>query len=156
MCTFFRKKKKNSRPETLEKSWPKISVNEIKSCSRFFFEFFPFSGCEIKIFMGKYFKKLSVIYLILAKFFIVKLHKLQFTILKYFVKYDFFESQLDMHIVCNIVQQHVLLFFLNIIMAEISSRKYYNFFEQIIKNAILILILLFFKLHEMGKHKYEL
>ena len=61
-----------------------------------------------------------------------------------------------MHIVCNIVQQHVLLFFLNIIMAEISSRKYYNFFEQIIKNAILILVLLFFKLHEMGKHKYEL
>ena len=48
-----------------------------------------------------------------------------------------------MHIVCNIVQQHVLLFFLNIIMAEISSRKYYNFFEQIIKNAILILMLLF-------------
>lgn len=41
-------------------------------------------------------------------------------------------------------------------MAEISSRKYYNFFEQIIKNAILILMLLFFKLHEMGKHKYEL
>ena len=61
-----------------------------------------------------------------------------------------------MHIVCNIVQQHVLLFFLNIIMAEISSRKYYNFFEQIIKNAILILMLFFFKLHEMGKHKYEL
>ena len=28
-------------------------------------------------------------------------------------------------------------------MAEISSRKYYNFFEQIIKNAILILMLLF-------------
>ena len=49
---LFLERKKNSRPETLEKSWPKISVNEIKSTSRFFFEFFPFSGCEIKIFMG--------------------------------------------------------------------------------------------------------
>ena len=33
---LFLERKKNSRPETLEKSWPKISVNEIKSTSRFF------------------------------------------------------------------------------------------------------------------------
>ena len=41
-------------------------------------------------------------------------------------------------------------------MAEISSRKYYNFFEQIIKNAILILMLLFLNYMKWGKHKYEL
>ena len=45
-------RKKTSRPETLEKSWPKISVNEIKSSSRFFLNFFHFLDVKLKFLWG--------------------------------------------------------------------------------------------------------
>ena len=61
-----------------------------------------------------------------------------------------------MHIVCNIVQQHVLLSFLNIIMAEISSKKYYNFLNKLLKIQYEYLpVFLYFKLHENINMNYK-